>query len=269
MPELPEVETVCKGLEKKILTDTLLQVEMRRKNLRFALPVALTKIKNQRVTSITRRAKYILIQLSEGQTLIIHLGMSGRLLFNPDDTDQHDHVIFHFRDAGRVVFNDARRFGVIDLCTKPAEHKLLKHLGPEPLDSKFTGQILYQTLRKKKIAVKLAIMDQKVVVGVGNIYASESLWRAKISPLRPAEDVSLSEATALVKHIKDTLRDAIKAGGSSLKDYVQTNGELGYFQNQFSVYDMAGELCKSCQKSPITKIIQGGRSTFYCSQCQK
>jgi formamidopyrimidine-DNA glycosylase len=269
MPELPEVETVCRGLAQKALGDTLVRVELRRKNLRFPLPRALSVIKNQRVTEITRRAKYILLSLSSGEKIVIHLGMSGRLMFNPDTAGKHDHVVFHFKSSGAVVFNDARRFGLVDVTRDPARHRLIRNLGPEPLETGFDAEYLSQKLRHKKTAVKTAIMDQRLVVGVGNIYASEALWRAGIDPRKIAAKITEKESLLLVKAIKATLSDAIKAGGSSLKDYVQTDGELGYFQHSFAVYDRAGKPCRKCRKSAIEKTVQGGRSTFYCPQCQK
>jgi formamidopyrimidine-DNA glycosylase len=269
MPELPEVETVCRGLAQRALGDMLLRVEMRRKNLRFVLPKALGAIKNQRVKKIARRAKYILLTLSSGETIIIHLGMSGRMMFNPGTRGKHDHVIFHFKSSGEVVFNDARRFGLVDLTRDAAQHKLIKNLGPEPLENEFDAAYLAKKLRGKKTAIKTAIMDQRLVVGVGNIYASEALWRAGIHPHKVAAKVTEKECAALVRAVKSTLQDAIKAGGSSLKDYVQTDGELGYFQHSFAVYDRAGAPCAKCKKSAVEKSVQGGRSTFYCPQCQK
>lgn len=282
MPELPEVETVGRGLSAKLQGQTLTKLELRRDGLRFPFPAKLSStVKGQRLTRIERRAKYLLIHLSGGGALLLHLGMSGRLLIcDHDDGTRHlhDHVIFHM-DGGTIVrFNDARRFGLLDYVKNAAhaqQHQLLAHLGPEPLDEgQFTASYLHDALATKRIAIKLAIMDQAVVVGVGNIYASEALYLAKISPLRAANSLTKADCTRLVKCIRLVLDKAIAAGGSSLRDYVQASGELGYFQHQFAVYDRAGQACPDCSCSlkktgGIQRISQGGRSTFWCPQQQK
>ncbi len=287
MPELPEVETVCRGLAKSITGKTLARLELRRKGLRFPFPRGIAqKCAQQRVTAIRRRAKYILIDLANGQTLIAHLGMTGRMVIAAADEtytpEKHDHVIFHFADNSRVVFNDARRFGVLDIapvhmldsCTHFA------HLGPEPLEDTFTPSYLAEKLATRKTPVKIAIMDQEVVVGVGNIYAAEALFAASIDPTRPAQTIGKAEVKKLWAEIRAVLQKAIAAGGSSIRDYVQSDGELGYFQHHWAVYGKDGEKCPRCGKDAgktgplqkggeIMKITQGGRSTFYCPRCQK
>ena len=271
MPELPEVETVCRGLEKVMPGHVIKDVKKNRKDLRIPFPANLGDIKGQKVFSIERRAKYILVKFAQ-QTLIIHLGMSGRITFHEGyKPEKHDHMVLVLDNGMTVVLNDPRRFGLVDLVkTKDiAQHRFFAHLGPEPLDKEFTAAYLAEKLKTKKIAVKLAIMDQTLVVGVGNIYASEALFFAGIDPRRPANSLKPVEIKKLLTAIQKVLKAAIKAGGSSLKDYVQTDGELGYFQHQFSVYDKKSEKCKGCtcniQKTGgVQKITQGGRSTFYC-----
>lgn len=281
MPELPEVETVCRGLQKSIAGKKLSRIELRRRDLRFPFPKNLvsatagTKIKN-----ISRRAKYVLIHLDNAQVILVHLGMSGRLVIaDAKDKTQpakHDHVIFHLHGGGRVIFNDARRFGLVDLAAQDSieSHRFFAHLGPEPFDAGFTAKSFAQSLHNKKVAIKLAIMDQRLVVGVGNIYASEALFDARIDPARPAGELRPAEIKKLWAAIRAVLQRAIDAGGSSIRDYVQTDGELGYFQHQWAVYDKQGQKCRGCtcplQKTGgIKKIVQGGRSTFYCPARQK
>lgn len=281
MPELPEVETVCRGLSARILGDTIDYIDLRRRGLRFPFPPALKKLHGQKIRAIERRAKYALLHLDDDRTIILHLGMSGRLLICERDEktppSKHDHVIFHFKSGRRVLFNDARRFGVLDIAgtAELPAHKFFAHLGPEPLDHKaFTAKVLLEKLQGRKTPLKVAIMDQAVVVGVGNIYASESLFMAGIDPRMPAAALDAAQAKLLVRAIRDVLNRAIKAGGSSLRDYVQTDGELGYFQHDFAVYDRAGEKCRGCTCSlkktgGIKKVTQGGRSTFFCETRQK
>ena len=281
MPELPEVETVCRGLAKSITGKTLARIELRRKGLRFPFPKGLApRCAGRRITAIRRRAKYILIDLAGGDTLIAHLGMSGRMVIAPAEEkyipEKHDHVIFHFDDGGRVVFNDARRFGVLDIAptAEAAQTRHFAHLGPEPLSDDFTPAYLAAALAARKTAVKIAIMDQELVVGVGNIYAAEALFESRIDPARPAQSLSAAEARKLWTAIRKVLDKAITAGGSSIRDYVQSDGELGYFQHQWAVYDKEGQKCRGCtcplQKTGgIKRITQGGRSTFYCPARQK
>lgn len=274
MPELPEVETVRRGLEKALLGKRIDGIKTGTQRLRRPFPAQLQNAVSARVEGLQRRAKYLLLKLDINQTIVIHLGMSGRLVIHPAQEKytpaKHDHFVLTLQDGAKIVFNDARRFGLIDMVGDDvlAEHKLFSHLGPEPLEKEFTAAYLAEYLKGKKISIKLAIMDQKCVVGVGNIYASEALYRAGISPKRAAKSIKKAEIEKLVPAIKRVLEDAIKAGGSSLRDYVQADGELGYFQHNFNVYDRAGEKCRKCGAA-IKKITQGGRSTFYCPTHQK
>jgi formamidopyrimidine-DNA glycosylase len=280
MPELPEVETVCRGLALKLEGRRLIRVEARRKDLRWPLPRGFAqRLTGRLVLRVRRRAKYIVMDLDDGQALLAHLGMSGRMLVTqgrPTALETHDHVILETDDGCCLRFNDARRFGMMDLVkTEKLElHKLIKGLGPEPLGNDFSGPILAAKLKGKKTSIKSAILDQKLVVGVGNIYASEALFRAGISPKRMAYRVQDERAERLATAIKETLREAIAAGGSSLRDYVQTDGELGYFQHHWRVYDREGQSCHGCggdadKNGIIRRITQSGRSTFYCATCQK
>lgn len=281
MPELPEVETVCRGLAKAVSGKTLARLELRRKGLRFPFPKGLAqKCAQQRIAAIRRRAKYILIHLTSGNVLIAHLGMSGRMVIAaPDEkykAEKHDHVIFHFTDGTRIVFNDARRFGVLDIAPEKdlPQSRHFAHLGPEPMGDDFTPAYLAAKLAEKKTAIKIAIMDQALVVGVGNIYAAEALFDARIDPARPAHTLKPAEIKKLWAAIRRVLEKAIAAGGSSIRDYVQSDGELGYFQHQWAVYDKEGQKCRGCtcplQKTGgIKRIAQGGRSTFYCPARQK
>lgn len=275
MPELPEVETVCRGLAKALPGHAIDAVTLNRDDMRLPFPPELKKIAHHKILGIDRRAKYILIRLSSGQTLILHLGMSGRLLIHDKDKkyvpDKHDHLILHLDNGMSIILNDPRRFGLAALSETEdlTQHKLFSHLGPEPLEKAFSPAYLAEKMKGKKVAVKLAIMDQRVVVGVGNIYASEALFMAGIDPRRAAGTIKPGEIKKLVAAIKAVLKKAIAAGGSSLRDYVQTDGELGYFQHHFSVYDREGQKCKGCtcnvQKTKgVHRITQGARSTFYC-----
>lgn len=273
MPELPEVETVCRGLEKVYQGQTITKVEYRRPNLRLPLPQDMPKAAaGKSITHIHRRAKYALIDLSGGHTILLHLGMSGRLVFGRGERhlDKHDHVLLHFQNAPTLIFNDPRRFGVIDFCatTKLDAHPLLKDMGPEPLEKDFTGDYLYAATRNKKGPIKPFIMNNAVVVGVGNIYAAESLFKAGIRPMRAAGNLTKAECAKLVEAIKTVLKAAIKAGGSSIRDYVQSDGTVGYFHSQFMVYGRDGEACKTCG-SVIKEVVQAGRSGCYCAKCQK
>jgi formamidopyrimidine-DNA glycosylase len=268
MPELPEVETVCRGLAKALTGARIVSADVRRPDLRFPFPKNLAaKLKGRRVESITRRAKYILIELDKGETLVLHLGMSGRMVITQKTVkpDTHDHLIFRFSNGAFVRFNDPRRFGLCDLiATKELEkHKLFRHLGIEPLGKDLSPAFLAAKFRGKKTSVKAALLDQRLVVGVGNIYASEALFHARISPKRLAGKCSKGQIARLVPAIRKVLKEAINAGGSSLRDYVQADGELGNFQNRFAVYDREGKACFGC-KTGIRRITQAGRSTFYC-----
>lgn len=280
MPELPEVETVCRGLAKAMTGQRIKSVETRRGGLRIPFPSNLKEIEGQKVTGITRRAKYILVALSGKQTLLMHLGMSGRMLIQgnnaPHAPEKHDHMILELSNGTRVVFNDPRRFGLVDLAASAdvETHKFFRHLGPEPFSKEFNTAYLLARLKNKIPAIKVALLDQQLVVGVGNIYASEALFRAGIDPRRKAGSLRKAEADKLITSIHEVLTAAIKAGGSSLRDYVQADGELGYFQHHFAVYDREGEACARCTCKPektggINRITQAGRSTFYCPRKQK
>ncbi|HWT99098.1 MAG TPA: bifunctional DNA-formamidopyrimidine glycosylase/DNA-(apurinic or apyrimidinic site) lyase [Terriglobales bacterium] len=280
MPELPEVETVARGLALRMVGKTFAKVEQRRPDLRFPLPVDFARrLTGRGITAIRRRAKYLLIDLDDGQVVLGHLGMSGRMLVSdtrPEALETHDHLVFTLDDGVCVRFNDARRFGMMDLVplAELDQHKLLRDLGPEPLGNEFNGPTLAAALKGKKTPIKSAILDQKLVVGVGNIYASESLFRAGLSPKRVAATVQGERAERLAASIKQVLTEAIAAGGSSLRDYVQADGELGYFQHQWKVYDREGQPCPGCdcdhaRTGGIRRLAQSGRSTFYCSKRQR
>ncbi|MGB0935634.1 MAG: bifunctional DNA-formamidopyrimidine glycosylase/DNA-(apurinic or apyrimidinic site) lyase [Alphaproteobacteria bacterium] len=270
MPELPEVETVRQGLAPHITGKTLQKLDLHRSDLRFPFPKDIRqRLEGQIIKSIDRRAKYLLLRLDSADTAIIHLGMSGRLQIEATSRTplKHDHVVFHFQDGPSVYFNDARRFGMFTITNDPDQHPYFVHLGPEPLQPEFTPAVLQEKLSRKKSSIKTAILDQRVVVGVGNIYASEALYRSKIHPEAACNTLKKSDFEALVKHIKDVLSEAIAAGGSTLRDHQQPDGELGYFQHTFRVYDQEGSPCPSCS-IPITRITQSGRSSFFCPNCQ-
>ncbi|MDD5585474.1 MAG: bifunctional DNA-formamidopyrimidine glycosylase/DNA-(apurinic or apyrimidinic site) lyase [Alphaproteobacteria bacterium] len=281
MPELPEVEIACRGLAKALKGKRIARAEQRRKDMRFPLPRRFAaRLEGRRILGIARRAKYILAELDKDEILLIHLGMSGRLVLGKDDgapPARHDHVIFHFADGGKRVlrFNDPRRFGLCDLVPKEelARHKLLRHLGVEPLGPGLTPAWLKEKLRGKKTSIKAALMDQRLIAGLGNIYACEALFYAGISPKRRAGACPGAQIEKLVPAIRKVLRMAIKAGGSSLRDYVQSDGSRGSFQNHFAVYGREGESCPGCacdvkKTGGIRRITQGGRSTFYCPRKQ-
>ena len=276
MPELPEVETVRLGLEIAMAGRVLSKVAQRRPDLRRPFPPFFAeRLTGRRIDKLTRRAKYLALHLDDGAALLVHLGMSGRLLVGRQDGQApgaHDHVIFDLDDGGRVVFNDTRRFGLMDL-TDSAElhlHPLLRDIGPEPLDEAFTAKILAARLAPRSSAIKIVLLDQTVVAGIGNIYASEALYRAGIAPTRDAYSVKPRELDKLVPAIKDVLTEAIAAGGSSLRDHRRPDGELGYFQHGFKVYDREGEPCPDCTcRTGIERLVQGGRSTFYCAKKQR
>lgn len=276
MPELPEVETVRRGLVARIEGKRIVQAEVRRPKLRFPLPERMAeRLTGQTVRQIRRRAKYLLFDLDGDETLISHLGMSGRMHIHdaiPNEVQKHDHVMLVFDDGVTVVYNDARRFGMFDLCPTAGidDYRLLNDLGPEPLSDGFDEQTLQLGLAGRKTPVKVKLLDQKLVVGLGNIYVCEALYRARIDPARSADTLKPREIRTLLPHIKQVLQDAIAAGGSSLRDYVQTDGELGYFQHKFDVYGREGEPCRTPRcKGVIDRITQGGRSTFFCGKCQK
>ena len=271
VPELPEVETTMRALASKLQGKSIIRLVQRRPDLRFPLPKDLpNKLESQRFVRMSRRAKYILIDLSNKKTLILHLGMSGRLLLDAGDNLPHAHLVFHFDNGRYLAFVDPRRFGMLDLwpSDRLAEHKWLNHLGLEPLSGQFDGNALLGMLAGRLTPLKSALLDQQRVVGIGNIYACESLFRARLSPLRQAMTVGPKQAVRLASSIQNVLNDAIEAGGSSLRDYTQSNGELGNFQSMFQVYGREGQPCLICG-SLIEKIVQSGRSTFWCKRCQR
>ncbi len=276
MPELPEVEIVCRGLRPKLEGYMLIDVVQRRPDLRFPLPENFAeRLRGRTIKRIDRRAKYILAHLDDGWTLMAHLGMSGRMTITgetPLAADKHDHIEFQTDDGAIVRFNDPRRFGFMDLIpTEELEtHPMLASLGPEPLSNNFNEVSLNEALRGRKTPIKTALLNQKIVAGLGNIYVCESLFRASISPKRIAYSIPGKRATRLVAAIRDVLKAAIADGGSSLRDYVQTDGTLGYFQTKWRVYDREGETCphEGCGGT-IRRIVQSGRSTFYCGKHQR
>jgi len=278
MPELPEVETVRRGLVPVMEGQRITGAQINRPDLRFPLPENMAdRLIGANILSLRRRSKYLLADLSTGETLLIHLGMSGRILISGQIVGEfhhehpapqkHDHVVLTMADGARVTFNDARRFGAMDLMrTETAHnHALLAKLGPEPLGNDFDETYLSARLKGRLTPIKSALLDQHIVAGLGNIYVSEVLYRAKVHPARAAAD---TDAAPLVPLIRDVLNEAIEAGGSSLRDYRQTDGELGYFQHRFQVYDRAGEPCVICG-TPIERLVQSGRSSFYCPHCQR
>lgn len=271
LPELPEVETTMRALEKRLTGRQIRQTIQRRGDLRFPLPPELpARLEGQKLISFDRRAKYIRIALDGGLSMILHLGMSGRLLFDGEEGRSHEHLTFTFDDGTILRYIDPRRFGMLDLHPTHdlGTHRWFAHLGFEPFDAIFNAKALKAAIANKHSAIKTAIMDQRVVVGVGNIYASESLFRAKILPTKLAADLTTSNAKLLATNIKQVLLDAINAGGSSLRDYVQSSGELGNFQSFFNVYGREDQPCTRCS-APIRRIVQTGRATFFCPKCQR
>lgn len=283
MPELPEVETVRRGLQPVMEGAVIAQAEVNRPDLRWPLPDQMAdRLTGKRVTALRRRSKYILADLDSGESLLVHLGMSGRMLISGAQLgtfyhdhpapQKHDHVVLHMDNGARITFNDARRFGAMDLLpTLGAEnHSLLAGLGPEPFGNDFNKPYLADRLRGRKTPIKSALLDQRIVAGLGNIYVAETLYRARISPLRLAGDLTKDQAHALVPTIRDVLAEAIEAGGSSLRDFRQANGELGYFSKHFQVYDREGGPCETpgCTGT-VTRTVQSGRSSFWCPACQR
>jgi len=268
MPELPEVETTVRGLAKVLHGRRLNSVEARRSDLRRALPVDLgQRLTGAIVTGLGRRAKYGLIDTDRGDTLVFHLGMSGHWRVDPAELRKHDHFILQTDEGRRVALNDARRFGSLDLVvTRDLEAwPAFAALGPEPFD--LDAPELHRRLNGRSAAIKLLLLDQRIVAGLGNIYVCEALYRAGIHPARAAGSVSLDRLKRLVPAIHDVLEEAIEAGGSTLKDFVSPDGELGYFSKSFAVYDREGQPC-GCGGT-VRRIVQGGRSTFYCPRCQR
>jgi formamidopyrimidine-DNA glycosylase len=282
MPELPEVETVMMGLKPALEGRRFTHVETRRGDLRIPFPKDFAKrLTGREVTRLWRRAKYIMAALDDGETLVIHLGMSGRMSveggsfgrFHHEmpELAKHDHVVFETDAPARIVFNDHRRFGLMTLIDsgKIEGHKLFKDVGVEPLSAQFNAKFLTKALEGKKTPIKSALLDQRIVAGLGNIYVCEALWRAKISPRRRASRVKPGEIAVLVTAIKAVLKEAVKAGGSSLRDHKRVDGELGYFQHHFAVYGREDKLCQRADEGIVRRIVQSGRSSFYCPACQK
>jgi formamidopyrimidine-DNA glycosylase len=283
MPELPEVETVRRGLDPVMTGEIIARAETRRPDLRWPLPPGMAdRLGGQRVERLRRRSKYILADLSSGETLLIHLGMSGRMLVSGTTIGQfhhthpapqkHDHVILDMAGGARITFNDARRFGAMDLvATDRAEaHPLLASLGPEPLGNTFDEDYLVARLRGRDMPIKSALLDQKIIAGLGNIYVCEVLHRAGIDPRRKARRIAPTRIASLVPIIREVLTEAIEAGGSSLRDYRHTDGELGYFQHTFRVYDREGRPCVTPDcKGTVARVVQSGRSSFHCPACQR
>ena len=301
MPELPEVETVRRGLQPVMEGSKIVTAEVRRKDLRFAFQKDfVARLTGQTVTGLGRRAKYLLADLTSGDVLLMHLGMSGSFRVIKDDERNapgqfhhprkedraHDHVVFHMSSGAAVVFNDPRRFGYMKIIARGAidDEPLLKGLGPEPLGNEFDAKMLARSCANRKTSLKAALLDQRVVAGLGNIYVCEALYRSQLSPRRlaatlatkagPRKSVAGGEPTdhakRLVTAIHAVLNQAIKAGGSSLRDHRQTDGELGYFQHSFQVYDREGEKCQTAGCGGIVRrFTQNGRSTFWCPKCQR
>ena len=293
MPELPEVETVRRGLQPVMEGAKIIKAETRRKDLRFPFQKDfVARLEGQTVTGLGRRAKYLMADLESGDVLLMHLGMSGSFrvvegqslvtpgqFHHPRHEDRaHDHVMFQMSSGAAVVFNDPRRFGYMKIIARKAldEEPLLKGLGPEPLGNAFDARMLAQSCASKKTSLKAALLDQRVVAGLGNIYVCEALYRSHLSPRRLAATLAdkkgqpTDHAGRLVSAIHTVLNQAIKAGGSSLRDHRQTSGELGYFQHSFQVYDREGEKCQTAGcRGIVRRFTQNGRSTFWCPKCQK
>lgn len=297
MPELPEVETVRRGLQPVLEGARIIRVDQRRADLRFAFPADFAaRLEGRQITSLGRRAKYLIADLDDGMVLVSHLGMSGsfRIEADGDGTlkpgvfhherskdDKHDHVVLHVEGpAGkaRVIYNDPRRFGYMDLMARTAlaEHPWFRSLGVEPTGNSLDAGTLAERLAGKKTPLKAALLDQRIIAGLGNIYVCEAMWRAELSPVRPAGGLVTKtgrprkQLELLTQSIRDVIDEAIAAGGSSLRDHIRTDGTLGYFQHGFSVYDREGKACPrpGCGDT-VRRIVQSGRSTFYCPRCQK
>ena len=283
MPELPEVETVRRGLLPVMEGARVVRADVNRPDLRWPLPERMAeRVSGTRVMALRRRSKYLLADLSSGETLLVHLGMSGRILISGDAPgafrnrhaihDRHDHVVFHMEGGARVTFNDPRRFGAMDLvATETAEqHKRLAGIGPEPLGNDFDEVYLTSTLKGRRTTIKSALLDQRVVAGLGNNYVCEVLHRSGVSPTRRVSRLAARRIAGLVPNVRDVLSEAIAAGGSSLRDFRQADGELGYFQHTFRVYGRDGDPCvKPGCGGRIVRTVQSGRSSFHCPKCQR
>ncbi|MBD0270780.1 MAG: bifunctional DNA-formamidopyrimidine glycosylase/DNA-(apurinic or apyrimidinic site) lyase [Acetobacteraceae bacterium] len=282
MPELPEVETVMRGLAAVLEGRVIRAASVARAGLRWPFPAGLAeRLAGARVEGFRRRGKYMLMRLSGGDSVLVHLGMSGRMVARrpadqPGETPApHEHLALETAEGVRVGFVDPRRFGCVDLVPTAAEdgHRLLAGLGPEPLEPAFTPAVLLAALRVRRTPLKAALLDQKVVAGLGNIYVSEALFRARLSPLREASSVTAADAERLVPAIRAVLEESIEAGGSSLRDYVRADGGIGFFQERFKVYGREGEPCEACPGPPdcpgISRTVQAGRSSFHCPRLQR
>lgn len=296
MPELPEVETVKRGLAPAMEGARIVRLELRRKDLRFPFPEGLSQdVEGKTIEALARRAKYLLIHIEGGLTVIAHLGMSGSYRIEDDDDtsapgvfhharskdEKHDHVIFHLENNGkrlRVIYNDPRRFGFMLMTetARLADHAMIRHLGPEPTGNSLSADHLAAVFANKKQPLKSALLDQANIAGLGNIYVCEALYRSRLSPKRMAGTLvtkagkPAARLPLLAEAIREVIAEAIQSGGSSLKDHIQADGSLGYFQHSFAVYDREGEPCRTegCGQ-PLMRIVQAGRSTFYCPKCQK
>ena len=272
MPELPEVETVVGGIRPVLQGHSITSITLNRPDLRFPFPHNMKSVlTGNTVTSVTRRAKYIIITLESGHIWITHLGMTGKFIINPDTTDKHDHVVIQTANGDKLVYNDPRRFGYMDLRGENEHCKHTDSLGPEPLGNHFSGAVLYDNLKSRKLPLKTALLNQAVVAGLGNIYVCEALWECALHPEKISNTITKKQASALYTAIVDTLNRAIASGGSSLRDYRQADGSLGYFQHNWRAYGKENEPCnhnETC-KGTIKRITQSGRSTFFCPKHQK
>ena len=281
MPELPEVETVRRGLAPVMEGAVFESVLLNRRDLRFPFPRNFKKrLEGNRIISLGRRGKYMTATLSTGEVLIMHLGMTGRFTIHGENAgrfyhdaggaEKHDHVVFTLKRGAVVVYNDARRFGFMDLAAgdRLEQSKHFAAMGPEPLSSAFSLEAFNEQLKRRSTSIKAALLDQRVVAGVGNIYACEALFRSGVSPRRKASSVAGVRAARLHQEIMKVLEEAIDAGGSTLRDFAASDGALGYFQHRFQVYDREGADCPACG-GPIKRLEQAGRSTFFCSRCQR
>lgn len=271
MPELPEVETTVRGLARVLDGERIERVEVRRPDMRRAFPPDLVQaLTGARITSLGRRAKYGLLHTDRGRSLVFHLGMSGRWRIDPAEIEKHDHLVIETA-RHRLALNDARRFGSVDLIDEAMldEWPAFKALGPEPLGEGLTAKHLRAATRGRKPAIKLLLLDQRVVAGLGNIYVCEALWRARIDPRKAGAKVTMPQIERLVPAIRDVLEQSIADGGSTLRDFAQPDGELGYFASRFDVYGREGDACRHADAGLVRRIVQGGRSTWFCPKCQR
>jgi formamidopyrimidine-DNA glycosylase len=271
MPELPEVETTVRGLARVLEGERIERVTLKRPDMRFPFPEGLVQaLVGARITGLGRRAKYGLIHTDRGSTLIFHLGMSGRWRIDPGEIGKHDHLVLE-TSHHRLALNDARRFGFVDLASTAAldAWPAFAAMGPEPLEPDLTAEHLHTAFQGRKQAIKLLLLDQRIVAGLGNIYVCEALFRARIDPRRPAGRVSRPALARLVPAIREVLEQSIGDGGSTLRDYARPDGELGYFASRFEVYGRDGQPCSGCENGQVRRVVQGGRSTWFCPKCQK